>query len=144
MSRCDKARVCFRFWFQRREIPWEKVPFVPRPSLVPDPVTAFGRRKQERPALAGVDKIAITPLERAEIAPKVRLEPLRPYKSARDQTREKVLGALQKRTEREQSGPAALLPQKDDVDVLLAKMHKNSEMYNLPYKRKLILASYLA
>ncbi|KAF3427089.1 hypothetical protein E2986_00381 [Frieseomelitta varia] len=27
--------------------PWEKVPFVPRPSLVPDPFTVWGRKKQD-------------------------------------------------------------------------------------------------
>lgn len=33
---------------QKREMfPWEKVPFVPRPSLVPEPFTVWGRKKQE-------------------------------------------------------------------------------------------------
>lgn len=27
--------------------PWDKVPFVPRPSLVPDPFTVWGRKKQD-------------------------------------------------------------------------------------------------
>lgn len=27
--------------------PWEKVPFVPRPSLVPEPFTVWGRKKQD-------------------------------------------------------------------------------------------------
>lgn len=27
--------------------PWEKVPFVPRPSLVPDPFTVWGRKRQD-------------------------------------------------------------------------------------------------
>lgn len=27
--------------------PWDKVPFVPRPSLVPDPFTVWGRKRQD-------------------------------------------------------------------------------------------------
>ncbi|KAI5741622.1 hypothetical protein M8J76_015475 [Diaphorina citri] len=29
---------------KRREVPWHKVPTVPRPSQVPPPFTVFGRR----------------------------------------------------------------------------------------------------
>ena len=33
---------------QKRDLfPWEKVPFVPRPSLVPEPFTVWGRKKQD-------------------------------------------------------------------------------------------------
>lgn len=34
---------------QKRDdvFPWEKVPFVPRPSLVPEPFTVWGRKKQD-------------------------------------------------------------------------------------------------
>ncbi|KAK0096195.1 hypothetical protein PV326_006149 [Microctonus aethiopoides] len=33
---------------KKRELfPWEKVPFVPRPSLVPEPFTVWGRKKQD-------------------------------------------------------------------------------------------------
>lgn len=33
---------------QKREMfPWEKVPFVPRPSLVPEPFTVWGRKRQD-------------------------------------------------------------------------------------------------
>ncbi|KAG7204084.1 hypothetical protein KM043_001935 [Ampulex compressa] len=36
-----------RFREKRDLFPWEKVPFVPRPSLVPDPFTVWGRKKQD-------------------------------------------------------------------------------------------------
>ncbi|KAH0568325.1 hypothetical protein KQX54_020437 [Cotesia glomerata] len=32
---------------KRELFPWEKVPFVPRPSLVPEPFTVWGRKKQD-------------------------------------------------------------------------------------------------
>lgn len=36
-------------WHLQKEdyFPWEKVPLVPRPSLVPEPFTVWGRKKQD-------------------------------------------------------------------------------------------------
>lgn len=79
--------------FQRREVPWDKVPFVPRPSLVPDPVTAFGKKR-----VTTQDKhILITrPLPKIQIKPKILIDPPKPYISARDATRNKVMSSLRK------------------------------------------------
>ncbi|KAJ8955773.1 hypothetical protein NQ317_004086 [Molorchus minor] len=75
------------YTISKREIPWEKVPFVPRPSLVPDPVTAFGKRPEKQVKVER--KSILSPEERAKIKPKVLLEPVKPYVSARDATRRK-------------------------------------------------------
>lgn len=123
--------------FQKREIPWDKVPFVPRPSLVPDPVTAFGKRKPDRKVDA-VGKLVLTPGERAKIRPKVLLEPVRPYVSARDSTREKVFDVLRRRDLVPKE-----LPSSDAMDVVLPRLHKVAEQPNLPYKRRLVLLSDL-
>lgn len=124
---------------QKREIPWDKVPFVPRPSLVPDPVTAYGKRKtttiindnnnnNNNSLLIDkkwYDKPKITsPSERAKIKPKLLLNELAPYKSARDLTREKVFNAI--------------LKEQETMDNVLPKLHKLAEQPNLPYKRRLI------
>ncbi|KAJ8924517.1 hypothetical protein NQ315_007315 [Exocentrus adspersus] len=66
----------------KREIPWEKVPFVPRPSLVPDPVTAFGKKKPQQEVKLERKSI-LSAEERAKIKPKAYLEPVKPYVSAR-------------------------------------------------------------
>lgn len=124
--------------FQKREIPWEKVPFVPRPSLVPDPVTAFGRRPAEdkegipkRP-----EKIVITPLEKARIRPKLLLIQPKHYIDPREETRERVFSAIRK---------ADLLPKElpdsEGMDVVLPKLHRIAEIPDLPYKRKIALSS---
>ncbi|KAG5894667.1 hypothetical protein JTB14_017375 [Gonioctena quinquepunctata] len=114
----------------KREIPWEKVPFVPRPSLVPDPVTAFGRRKPEQSNTQR--KSILSPEERAKIKPKVLLEPVKPYVSARDATREKVLtGLLRNHTQ----------PNAESMDYVLPRLHKVAECPDLPYKRKMLMRS---
>nr|XP_022913084.1 uncharacterized protein CG45078-like isoform X12 [Onthophagus taurus] len=119
----------------RREIPWEKVPFVPRPSLVPDPVTAFGRRKPEEQQQV-VRKIILSPLEKARIRPKTNLSELKPYVSAREQTKQRVLSMINKK----ESVPGEL-PGSDAMDVVLPKIHKLAEVPNLPYKRQLLSSS---
>lgn len=113
-------------FFQKREIPWEKVPFVPRPSLVPDPITAYGKRKTELILVKEKPKIT-SPSERAKIKPKLLLTEPAPYKSARDLTREKVFSAIFKPTE--------------SMDSVLPKLHKLAEQPDLPYKRRLIQGS---
>ncbi|KAL3288846.1 hypothetical protein HHI36_003293 [Cryptolaemus montrouzieri] len=120
-------------FFQKREIPWEKVPFVPRPGLVPDPVTAFGKHNKEQ---VKREKISILhPSERAKIRPKFLIEPPKPYVSARDLTRESVLRAVRKN-----EGPYA---NADCIDTVLPRLHKVAEQPDLPYKRRIIRNSDL-
>lgn len=109
------------------------MPFVPRPSLVPDPITAYGKRKDQRNDNIyknrwSNDKPKITsPSERAKIKPKLLLSEPLPYKSARDITREKVFNSL--------------LKEQQSIDTVLPKLHKLAEQPNLPYKRRLIECS---
>ncbi|GJQ66461.1 hypothetical protein Trydic_g4461 [Trypoxylus dichotomus] len=105
----------------RREIPWEKVPFVPRPSLVPDPITAHGKRKVEKKETV-VERIVLSPLEKEKIRPKTLIQPLKPYVSARDQTREKVFSLIR----RDNAKPGSL-PSNDAMDVVLPKLHRLAE-----------------
>ncbi|CAF4797764.1 unnamed protein product [Pieris macdunnoughi] len=97
---------------------WEKVPFVPRPSLVPDPVTAFGRK-----ARPGARVSVLDPTVRQNILPKPesKLAPLAPYVSPRDQTRARVLSAVGQRERAYEADP--LGTPRDHMDVLLAQAH---------------------
>lgn len=97
---------------------WELVPYVPRPSLVPDPVTAYGRRT--RPGVRGsvlepVVKQNIPPL------PESKLRPLAPYVSPRDRTRERALAAVGQRERAFEADP--LGTPRDHMDVVLAQAH---------------------
>lgn len=95
---------------------WEKVPFVPRPSLVPDPVTAFGKRSHARPSV-------LEPVVRQNIAPcaEAKLLPLAPYVSPREQTRARVLATVGQRERAFEADP--LGTPRDHMDVVLARSH---------------------
>lgn len=101
---------------------WEKVPFVPRPSLVPDPVTAYGRRG--RP---GARASVLDPVVKQNIAPKpeAKLAPLAPYVSPRERTRERVLASIGQRERAYAADP--LGTPRDHMDVLLAQAHGRPE-----------------
>lgn len=101
---------------------WEKVPFVPRPSLVPDPITAFGRRS--RPGVRGP---VLEPVARQNIAPlpEAKLAPIAPYVSPRDQTRARVLAQVGQRERAYGADP--LGTPRDHMDVLLAQAHGRPE-----------------
>lgn len=109
------------------------MPFVPRPSLVPDPVTAFGKRRpQEEQQQRPERKSILSAEERAKIKPKAYLEPIKPYVSAREATRERVLtGILRTHTQ----------PNAESMDYVLPRLHKVAECPDLPYKRRIVSAS---
>lgn len=127
--------------FQKREIPWEKVPFVPRPSLVPDPVTAFSKRPSAASTVPNrAEKLVITPLtplRRAAIRPQAVLPPElppRPYVSPRDATRERVMDVMRKKDLVPKELPAS-----DAMDVVLPKLYKTIQKTPPPtYKRRII------
>jgi hypothetical protein len=105
-------------------VPWDKTPFVPRPSLIADPITAFGKPKpknqqQERSSI--LDRI-----NREAIKPDQRIlnRPIDPYISTRDRTRERVLGQV-RRQEQARSGEGGnpLITSKDSMDVVLHRLH---------------------
>lgn len=112
---------------QRREADWEKVPFVPRPSLVADPITAFGKRN---PNGKGTTKTSILdPINRARIKPsqEVLNRPIQPYISARDATRNKVLGEVRRFSEiRNAGGSMAACTDRASMDILLPRLHNTS------------------
>lgn len=82
--------------FQRREVDWEKVPFVPRPSLIADPITAFGKRKprneEHKSILERINREGIKPNQ------DILNQPIQPYISARDETRSRVLSEMRRYT----------------------------------------------
>ncbi|CAH1974416.1 unnamed protein product [Acanthoscelides obtectus] len=125
------------YTISKREIPWEKVPFVPRPSLVADPVTAFGKKKPaaENPYEAKDKRRSILhPEERAKIKPKAYLEPVKPYVSARDATKEKVFSSILRNQ---------MSPNSEAMDHVLPRIHKVAEVPDLPYKKRIACNSDL-
>lgn len=91
---------------------------MPRPSLVPDPVTAFGRR-----AKPGTRSSVLEPVASQNIAPmaEAKLAPLAAYVSPRDRTRSRVLAAVGQRERAFEAAP--LGTPRDHMDVLLAQAH---------------------
>ncbi|XP_055714831.1 uncharacterized protein CG45078 [Phlebotomus papatasi] len=109
----------------RNEVPWEKVPYVPRPSLIADPVTAFGKKKPKHEERKSI----LDPINRAAIKPKESLlRPLQPYVSAREKTRESVLREM-KRQEglREAGGSLAASTDPRSMDSILPRLHYTTD-----------------
>lgn len=111
--------------FQKRDIPWEKVPSVPRPSLIADPVTAFGKTKPRQEArtsiLERINREKIVPL------PEYKLRPLQPYVSTRDLNRDRILANVAREgRKREAGGSSAIMTANDDMDLLLPRLHGTS------------------
>lgn len=108
---------------------WEKVPFVPRPSLIADPITAFGKRKptnyeqpKKKPSI-----LEIINREGIKPDPNVLNRPIAPYVSSREVTRNKVLEQVRKNAEkREQGGSAAIATDSHSMDLVLVRAHKAS------------------
>ena len=117
------------FSLQRRDVSWEKVPFVARPSLIADPITAFGKRhtgfeerKRESSILERINREAIKP------KPESHLRPLEGYKSPRDETREKVLNELKRfQTIRDAGGIGSITTDPQSMDLLLPRLHGKSQ-----------------
>jgi len=115
---------------QRREIPWEKVPFVPRPSLIADPITAFGKKKSLLEDKDNRTYGSLVQRLKSEIVPKKlsELRPLGEYESPRDQTRKRVFNEIHRQQKiRDAGGLAPYLTDKQSMDVLLPKIHGTSE-----------------
>lgn len=96
---------------------------MPRPSLIADPITAYGRRKpagQQRPSI-------LEPVNRAAIRPKPEqlLRPLQPYLSARDVTRAKVQTEIRRSADqRNAGGIQAITTDRSSMDILLPRLHR--------------------
>lgn len=131
-------------YIQRRDVTWEKVPFVPRPTLVADPVTAFGKRatksesKHESSILERINREGIKP------KPESSLRPLTDYKSPRDITREKVHKEIEhiKRL-RESGGVASYMNDSQSIDVVLPRLHgKSKQNLREPHRRPFFVSNY--
>lgn len=118
---------------QRREVDWEKVPFVPRPSLIADPITAFGKRKPRNQQNTSI----LDPINRAAIRPNERIlnAPIQPYVSARDATRNKVLNEIRRSSElRCAGGSMSASTDKNSMDVVLPRLH-NTSTVKIPHRQ---------
>lgn len=110
---------------QRRDVDWEKVPFVPRPSLIADPITAFGKRKPRSEEQVSI----LTKINREGIRPNPEIleREIHPYISARDSTRNRVLSEVRRNAEiREGGGSAALITDKFSMDKILPRVHNTA------------------
>lgn len=118
----------------QKQIPWEKVPFVPRPALIADPVTAFGKTKNRHDvaAVAAIRRSAtpsiLEPRNKAAIKPDRRVleAPIKPYVSAREKNRERILNMVDRYfTTVENGGPIASGTSNNSIDVILPQRHRS-------------------
>lgn len=119
----------------RTPIDWEKVPYVPRPSLISDPVTAFGVR---RPDVERRKHSILDPINRAAIKPNYRLayEPIEPYVSTRDKNRTRILGMVRQHIDTvEAGGNTAARTFRDSMDSQLPRLHR-AVSESLPVRRE--------
>lgn len=118
-------------YLQRRDVNWDKVPFVARPSLIADPITAFGKRKTLNPDQPARREGFCVQRLKAEIKPKPMssLRPLETYKSPRDLTRDKVANEiLYHQRYRESGGLTSYCTDKNSLDVVLKRVHGSSSL----------------
>ncbi|CAD6994767.1 uncharacterized protein CG45078 isoform X3 [Ceratitis capitata] len=116
-------------------IDWEKCPYVPRPSLVSDPVTAFGSYRPEREQRK---RSILDPINRAAIKPNYRLlnEPIKPYVPARDQNRERILNMVRQHIDTvEAGGNTAARTSRDSLDAVLPRLHRAASE-SLPVRKE--------
>uniref|UniRef100_U5ECR8 Uncharacterized protein n=1 Tax=Corethrella appendiculata TaxID=1370023 RepID=U5ECR8_9DIPT len=107
----------------RRAVDWDKVPFVPRPSLIPDPITAYGRKKPKRDEYVSILKT----INREAIQPDPEMLncfTIYPYISARDQTREKVFSEMRRIQEIRDHGKS----DNADINIILPRLHGTSNV----------------
>ncbi|XP_034664958.1 uncharacterized protein CG45078 isoform X4 [Drosophila subobscura] len=119
----------------RTPIDWEKVPFVPRPSLISDPVTAFGVRRAEHEQRK---RFILDPINKAAIKPnyKIAYEPIEPYVSARDKNRTRILSMVRQHIDTvEAGGNTAARTSRDSLDSQLPRLHRAASE-SLPVRRE--------
>lgn len=97
-----------------------------RPSLIADPITAFGKRKPNEIGGGARREVSIVQRLKAEIRPKAesQLRPLQPYKSPRDETRDRVANEiLYQQRVRDSGGITSYQTDKQSLDVVLPRLH---------------------
>lgn len=117
---------------QKRDVPWEKVPFVPRPSLIADPITAFGKKKSlfpedEHKRRASSSSIIQQIKAETKAKPLSQLRPLDAYKSPRDQTRDRVSNEIHRQQRlRDSGGLTSYFTDSQSMDLILPRIHGSS------------------
>jgi hypothetical protein len=98
--------------------------------LIADPITAFGKKKALNSSAQPANREGSLVLRlKKEIVPKAQsqLRPLEPYKSPRDQTREKVYNEIHYHQRiRDAGGITPYLTDKTSMDVVLPRIHGGS------------------
>uniref|UniRef100_A0A182HT73 Uncharacterized protein n=1 Tax=Anopheles arabiensis TaxID=7173 RepID=A0A182HT73_ANOAR len=102
----------------RRGVDWDKVPFVPRPSLIPDPVTAYGKRQPRKEARVSI--LEAINREGIEPDPRILARPIDQYRSPRDLNRQRIANELHRREYNRATGHTT---DADNVDTLLRRVH---------------------
>ncbi|XP_017472023.1 PREDICTED: uncharacterized protein LOC108363240 [Rhagoletis zephyria] len=121
---------------RKTPIDWEKCPYVPRASLVADPITAFGshRPDSERRKCSILD-----PINREAIKPNYRIlhEPIKPYVSARDRNRERILNLARQHFDAvEAGGTTTARISRDSIDAILPRIHRAASENLKPVRRE--------
>lgn len=106
---------------------------MPRPSLIADPITAFGKRMprgdEKRSILEQINRAAIKPKQEILDAP------IQPYISARDATRNRVLSEVRRAVNiRDAGGCTPLVTDKFSMDNVLPRVH-NTAAVKAPHRQ---------
>jgi hypothetical protein len=119
-------------------VPWEKVPFVARPSLIADPITAFGKRRSLLPDQEYKPRGSIVQQIRREVKakPESSLRPLTEYKSPRDVTRDRVSNEIHRQQRiRESGGLGSYFTDSQSMDMVLPRIHGSGKPAQREFQR---------
>lgn len=112
---------------------------MPRPALIADPITAFGKKKSLLEDKDTRTYGSLVQRLKSEIVPKKlsELRPLGDYESPRDQTRKRVYNEIHRQQKiREAGGLTPYLTDKQSMDVVLSKLHgKQEDLPKREFKR---------
>ncbi|XP_035779236.1 uncharacterized protein LOC118459701 [Anopheles albimanus] len=121
----------------RRGVDWEKVPFVPRPSLIPDPITAFGKRQPRHQGRVSI--LEAINREGIEPDPRILARPIDDYRSPRDLNRERIANELHRREHNRATGHTT---DADSIDTLLRRVHVLSRADTSRYTKPKSISNY--
>lgn len=113
------------------------MPFMPRPSLITDPITAFGKRRPHYEEKRSI--LVRNNYESIKSKEEILNRPNQPYVSARDSTRNRVLSEVRRNAAiREGGGSAALVTDKFNMDNVLPRLHNSADVKS-PRRRVLFI-----
>lgn len=108
---------------------------MPRPSLISDPVTAFGLRRSDYEQRK---RSILDPINRAAIKPnyKIVCQPIEPYVPTRDKNRSRILSMVRQHIDTvEAGGNTAARTFRDSLDSQLPRLHRAASE-SLPVRRE--------